>query len=115
VPCVPPLLRKTERQRDEPQRDEDEHRDDDACTDASQSHRSHEPRRAPGEHDERDHLGHEMHRPEHVHESLVARGATQLVRREEPMYVEAADVEARRNARAPEERGRDEPAGQEND
>jgi hypothetical protein len=56
-----------------------------------------------------------MQRPEHVHESLVARGATELMRGEEAMHVESADVEAGRDARAPQERSRDEPGREEND
>jgi hypothetical protein len=115
VAGVPPLLRKAERQRDEPERDEDEHRDDHPGADATQAHRPHESRGAAGEHDERGDVRRDVQGPEDVHEARVSSGAVEGARREEPVNIEAAHVEARRDARAPQERSCNEPSGDEND
>ena len=64
------------------------------------------------EHHERDDVGHEVQRPEHVDEALrsrAARGELALARRS-ACTSRPRDVELRRNARPPEERGCDEPA-----
>ena len=71
VARLPPLCREAERERHEPERDEDQHRDDHAGADASEPERAHEPRRATGQHDERDDRRSQVQQPEEVEEALV--------------------------------------------
>ena len=114
VPGVPPLREEAERQPNEPERDEHDHPDDHAGADGTEPDRARQPRRAAGQYEERDDRRGDLRHPEDVREALVLRRTCELNRCEVAVLIEAADADARRHARPPEQVGRGEPGSAEN-